>query len=152
MSENKIIQEKFEQLKAMNTIILSMKKNWIKQISYLILNIWELIQNIIGYIEFIKYDLKINHHFKSSNIVYIDHFDSHVLGKWVFINPITDNNIILRHEYGHRVQSYLLGPLYLFIIYLPSLIHYKWFSKQNKDWNEYYKFFTELSADYLVKK
>lgn len=118
----------------------------------LILNIWEIIQNTIGYIEYKKFNLNINHRFKYSNIVYINHFDSHVLGKWAFINKTTDDNIILRHEYGHRIQSYLLGPLYMLLIYLPSFLHYKWFSKQNKEWDEYYNFFTESSADKITKK
>jgi hypothetical protein len=122
-----------------------------KKILKIVLNAWEIIQNTIGYIEYKKHKLQINHHFKLSNIVYIDYFDSHVLGKWIFINPKTDDTIILRHEYGHRIQSYLLGPFYMLIIYLPSLLHYKWFSKQNKDWDEYYDFLTEKNADKLSK-
>jgi hypothetical protein len=123
-----------------------------KKIIDIFLNCWEIIQNTIGYIEYKKHKLQVNHQFKHSNIVYINYFDSHVLGKWIFINPKTDDNIILRHEYGHRIQSYLLGPLYLLIIYLPSLLHYKWFSRKNKDWNEYYDFFTERNANKLSKK
>lgn len=119
----------------------------------LILSFYEMIQNIIGYVEFKTYDLKIDHRFKTCNIVYINHFDSHVLGKWVFINPETDDKIILRHEYGHRIQSYILGPLYIFVIYIPSYLHYIWFSNQNKEnWDEYYNFFTEKSANELSRK
>ena len=70
----------------------------------------------------------------------------------MFINPTTDDNIILRHEYGHRIQSYILGPLYMIVIYVASLLHYHWFSKQGKDWNEYYNFFTEKNADKLSRK
>ena len=116
------------------------------------LNIYESIQNVLGYIEYKTHKLNINHRFKQSNIVYINHFDSHVLGKWVFINKETDDEIILRHEYGHRIQSYILGPFYMFVIYIPSLLHYKWFIKQNKEWKEYYDFFTEKNADNLSKK
>ena len=113
---------------------------------------WELIQNLIGWIEFKYNKLKINHKFKDSYIIYIDYFDSHVLGKYIFINPKTDDTIILRHEYGHRVQSKILGPLYLFLIYLPSYIHYIIFSRSGKDWGEYYNFYTESWADKLAKK
>lgn len=118
----------------------------------LLLNCYEFIQNCIGYVEYKKNKLTIAHKFKNSNIVYVDYFDSHVLGKWIFINPKTDDTIILRHEYGHRIQSYILGPLYMFIIYIPSCLHYKWFAKQNKNWKEYYKFYTEKWADILSKK
>lgn len=113
---------------------------------------YEIIQNTIGYIEYRCNHLKINHKFKNSNIVYIDYFDSHVLGKWIFINPNTDDSSIIRHEYGHRIQSYILGPLYLLVIYLPSYLHYKWFTTQNKSWDEYYDFITEKWADKLTHK
>ena len=124
-----------------------------KTLFKLLLGFYEIFQNTLGYLEYKRYKLTINHKFKKSNIVYISHFDSHVLGKWVFINPNTDDKIILRHEYGHRIQSYLLGPFYLLVIYIPSYLHYIWFSNQNKEnWNEYYDFFTEKSADKLSRK
>lgn len=114
--------------------------------------IWEIIQNLIGWIELKYHNRKIDHRFKNSYIIYIDYFDSHVLGKYIFINPKTDDTIILRHEYGHRVQSYLLGPFYMFLIYLPSYVHYLIFRNSGKDWSEYYNFYTESWADYLTKK
>lgn len=118
----------------------------------ILLNIWECIQNTIGFIEFKLNKSKIKFRFKNSNIVYINYFDSHVLGKWVFINPNTDDSGIIRHEYGHRIQSYILGPFYMIVIYLPSYLHYKWFVRQNKNWDEYYEFYTEKTADKLTIK
>lgn len=117
-----------------------------------LLEIYEIIQNTIGWIEFKVKGLKVNHRFKDSNIVYIDYFDSHVLGKWIFINPNTDDSSIIRHEYGHRIQSYILGPLYMLVIYLPSYTHYKIYSLFNDEWDKYYSFYTESSADYLSRK
>ena len=117
-----------------------------------LMNVYEFIQNTFGWIEFKVNGLKINHTFKNSNIVYIDYFDSHVLGKWVFINLNTDDNIIFRHEYGHRIQSYILGPLYMPIIFLPSYIHYKIYEIFNDDWKAYYSFYTEKNADFLSRK
>jgi hypothetical protein len=121
-------------------------------INKLFVLIWEIIQNTVGWIEFKYHHLKIDHRFKNSYIIYIDYFDSHVLGKYIFINPKTDENIILRHEYGHRVQSIILGPFYLFLIFIPSFLHYLIFEKSGKDWSEYYKFYTENWADNLTKK
>lgn len=51
------------------------------------------------------------------------------------------------HEYGHTRQSLILGPLYLLIVGLPSLLWAWW-------WNErrgvsYYSFYTEKWADRL---
>ena len=54
-----------------------------------------------------------------------------------------------KHEYGHYLQSRYLGPLYLLVIGLPSLLWAAW-------WNErrgvsYYSFYTEKWADRLGK-
>ena len=119
---------------------------------HILRNVYEVIQNTIGLLEFKIKGLKINHKFKDSNIVYINYFDSHVWGKWIFINPNTDDKIIFRHEYGHRIQSYIIGPLYVFVIYIPSYIHYKIFNLSGKDWSEYYNFYTERLADLLSRK
>lgn len=58
---------------------------------------------------------------------------------------------LLVHEYGHTVQSLLLGPLYLPVIGLPSLLwaqlpvcRRKWRGKMS-----YFRFFTERSANRL---
>lgn len=55
----------------------------------------------------------------------------------------------LRHELGHTKQSKILGPLYLLVIGLPSLIHAAIHSKvcKNKD---YYHFYTERCANKLM--
>ena len=54
------------------------------------------------------------------------------------------------HEYGHTLQSRKLGPVYLFVIGLPSIIWagcFKWYRKKyNKS---YYSFPTESWADKL---
>lgn len=43
------------------------------------------------------------------------------LGQHIFLSPrATDNTV--RHEWGHTRQSLMLGPLYLVIIGLPSII------------------------------
>lgn len=119
-------------------------------------NIWEIIQNIIGWFEYLIFNCSRIINFKDSKIVFINHSDSHVFGKWIFINSeVDDINLELRHEYGHRIQSKILGPLYLFVIYIPSLLHYIWFVykyKDNLDWGIYYKFYTEKSANYLTFK
>ena len=56
----------------------------------------------------------------------------------------------IKHEYGHSVQSAYLGPLYLFVIGIPSLIWAgcfdSWREKHNKS---YYWFYTESWADKL---
>lgn len=52
-----------------------------------------------------------------------------------------------RHEWGHTLQGFLLGPLYLFIIGAPSM-WWAHFGKHNKDNSiSYYSFYTERWAD-----
>jgi len=52
-----------------------------------------------------------------------------------------------KHEYGHSLQSLYLGPLYLLVIGLPSLLWAAWW---NEDRNRsYYSFYTERWADRL---
>lgn len=60
------------------------------------------------------------------------------LGKYIIVN----NPKHLYHELGHTKQSKRLGPLYLLVIGLPSLIHAGLHSKVCKDKN-YYHFYTD---------
>lgn len=57
---------------------------------------------------------------------------------------------ILRHEYGHSIQSMILGPVYLVAVGLPSILWcrvpalgHSWRSGKRS----YYSFITERSAD-----
>lgn len=43
------------------------------------------------------------------------------LGMFIFTARPYDLKLI-QHEYGHTVQSLILGPIWLFVIGLPSLI------------------------------
>ena len=56
----------------------------------------------------------------------------------------------IKHETGHTMQSRKLGPLYLLVIGLPSIIwagcFEGWRRRHNKS---YYWFYTEASADKL---
>lgn len=51
------------------------------------------------------------------------------------------------HETGHVIQNAILGPFWIFIIALPSLIHALVWSKNPK--GSYYAFFTESWANRL---
>ena len=43
------------------------------------------------------------------------------LGLFVFVGTYADQRLVV-HEYGHCVQSILLGPLYLPLVVVPSII------------------------------
>ena len=75
------------------------------------------------------------------------------LGNYIFVNTIFSNTDI-KHSHGHSKQSRILGPLYLVVIGIPSLLHlivYNICSKIGFSW-DYYKFYTELWANKLAEK
>lgn len=56
----------------------------------------------------------------------------------------------LAHEYGHTKQSRMLGPFYLLIVGLPSIIWNGCFENYRTKHNKsYYSFYTERWADEL---
>lgn len=73
------------------------------------------------------------------------------LGDYLFVNFMSSQKSI-QHEYGHSKQSNILGPLYLIVIGIPSLLHnivHYLCSKIGIKWN-YYSFYTEYWANKLV--
>lgn len=67
------------------------------------------------------------------------------LGSFAFFHPdAADDEHTIRHEMdGHTVDSKIFGPLYLFVIGIPSMIHIL-FIKKGAD---YYNFYTERRAN-----
>lgn len=74
------------------------------------------------------------------------------LGKYVYISPKMATGDCVQHELGHCQQSLILGPLYLLIIGLPSIlwagIHTLLVSRWTLDIS-YYWFYTERWANKL---
>lgn len=77
------------------------------------------------------------------------------LGKYIFINQdYIDKEIIIKHECGHVKQSKILGPLYLLVIGIPSILH-AWLNNyigccwKNGEYN-YFHFYTEKWANKLM--
>ncbi len=63
------------------------------------------------------------------------------LGNHIFLSPMATDTTV-RHEWGHSRQSLVLGPLYLIVIGIPSII---WASVHKKiaPNTSYFDFFTE---------
>ena len=116
-----------------------------------ILFLWQLPQNIVGFIIFTICKL-----LKRDSIMYKDKittlwlFDGGLsMGMFVFVHRNYDENLI-KHEYGHTIQSLYLGPLYLFIIGIPSLIWAGLFKEyRRKNRISYYSFYPEKWAEKL---
>ncbi len=73
------------------------------------------------------------------------------LGMFVFVSDALeepDARPTLVHEYGHTLQSLLLGPLYLLVIGIPSLTwgFLPYFARRREEGLPYTAFFTERWA------
>ena len=113
--------------------------------------IWGLPQNIIGGIMWLIFS-RHNPHKKYKNAYVCEmpnKLGSVSLGMFIFVTNINNENTI-KHEYGHSIQSMILGPLYLFVIGIPSAVWAGCFEKyRRKHHKSYYSFFCEKWADKL---
>lgn len=122
--------------------------------------IWQLPQHIIAYIIMLVNCKSLKQMVSKDGIHYylVDHLSNCgiSLGNYIFldVDGIYDD-ITIKHERGHQKQSLMLGPLYLIIIGLPSImgnilnrIKYKYFRK-HYDRDFYYKQPWEAWADKL---
>lgn len=131
---------------------------WLMRI---ILFAWELPQNILGMATFLNQKrngkiLKIE--FGQERIFFETPLLGVSLGLFIFWTKFTNRYDYLTgdcklHEYGHSVQSRILGPLYLIIVGLPSAMRHlyskRYIRKTGKNWDAYYSGFPENWADKL---
>ena len=119
-----------------------------KKIKEILLWIWQLPQNIAGLVIMPFYKKGRTIRYKDREIRYCPHFTGGIsLGSYVYVGN-TDMKTIA-HEWGHTRQSNLLGPLYLLVIGLPSLIWAAFYRYDPSDPYGYYRFYTERWADEL---
>lgn len=114
----------------------------------------EFPQNVIGYVAFRIYTRKN----KRPYYKYRDAYVTHVSGRWgaislsryIFADDQYFKSDMIKHEYGHTIQSKKLLILYLPVIGIPSLIWNRLFRgyrlRRNKS---YYSFYTESWANEL---
>ncbi len=128
--------------------------------------------NFTNHFRFMRIFLHIKeHHYNYHGAVVTEwkNVSSVLLGLFVFVtkepyfvtkfeNKIDKTELserLLVHEYGHTIQSLILGPLYLIIIGIPSTL---WgflplFAKKRKENKlSYFSFFTEKWVNYLGEK
>lgn len=121
--------------------------------------IWQLPQNLLGVLwRNIKKDSIItdisNNDIKSvgAKAYLIKAGGTVTLGKYVFISQTyRDQSITIKHECGHVKQSKMLGPLYLIVIGIPSILH-AWLNDYIgcDEESGYSHFYTEKCADKLM--
>ena len=130
--------------------------------------VWGFPQTAAGLVLFIANIKKRHYLYHGAVVTEWDHASSVSLGLFLFISSarIEDRRIdgaipseymaraLLVHEYGHTIQSLFFGPLYLFLIGIPS---FAWgalprYRKQRKKGRPYSDFWTERSANKLGER
>ena len=128
----------------------------------IILYIWQLPQNLLGLLLIMFYKPEYNIVFNENKVYFSSKMYGGIsLGKYSIVSKykyyngnitkILKDNTVLHESLGHGKQSKILGPLYLIVIGLPSIIWaglYGSVIKSTK--NGYYKFYTERWADKLA--
>ena len=122
-----------------------------KTLKNILLWIWQFPQHIVGLLIllFIKGESK--HKFDGITYYYYDPFPGGIsLGNYMILGDKWSQSV--KHEYGHTLQSRMLGPLYLPIVGLCSITWAGLYGSVIKEThNGYYKFWTEKWADKLGK-
>lgn len=116
--------------------------------------LFEFPQNLMGYVAFIYYTKAKNQAYYK----YKDAYVTHVNGRWgaislsrfIFADDAYFKSEIIKHEYGHTIQSKMLLLLYLPVIGLPSLLWNRLFKRYRmRKQKSYYSFYTESWANKL---
>lgn len=122
-----------------------------KKIKKILLYLWQLPQEIIGYFLVLILKGKQSKYGIIGIYTVPNLFHSGIsLGSYIiFDGRIELSEIDVLHEYGHQLQSRFLGPLYLLIVGIPSLIGNIYSRIKKKDNKWYYSRFPENWADKL---
>lgn len=130
---------------------------------------WGFLQTLLGFLNFILH-IRDKHYFYHGAVITEWKDKSSVsLGMFVFVtgepyfyDKLKDeysmeelSQRLLVHEYGHTIQSLILGPLYLIAMGIPSTVwgFLPYLNKKRKEEGiSYFSFFTEKWANYLGEK
>ncbi len=129
---------------------------------------WGLPQTLVGFIVFLL-NIRRRHFFYHGAIVTVwSRLSSVSLGLFIFTagaqkqvrrgaDKLLDraNSEVVVHEYGHTIQSLMLGPLYLPVVGLPSLLWATlpvFVQRRRKNGVPYSAFWTEKGANRLGER
>lgn len=130
---------------------------------------WGVLQTLLGFLVFLFHIKERHFSYHGAVVTKWKGKSSVSLGMFVFVtnepyfyeklkDEYTKEELsgrLLVHEYGHTIQSLILGPLYLIVIGIPSTLWGFLPSCYNKRKNEnvsYFSFFTEKWANILGEK
>ncbi|HPD02292.1 MAG TPA: hypothetical protein P5161_03790 [Eubacteriales bacterium] len=121
---------------------------------YLLQFTWGLLANLLGFLVYLSKGKLNREWFKGALISrHEENWGGVSLGIFIFVNGARGEQWFLdarAHEYGHTLQNLLLGPLYLFVIGIPSVIwcNSKRFIKLREEKGvSYYEFYPEKWAN-----
>lgn len=119
---------------------------------------WGIIQTLAGAVLFLGNLGKRHYRYHGAVVTEWEYSGSVSLGMFIFLSSRPEEKSrrkVLTHEYGHTIQSLILGPLYLLVIGLPSVV---WaglppLARLRARRNiSYYRLYTERWANFLGRK
>ena len=138
-----------------------------KRLLFLLLQCtWGVLQTAAGAAVFLRFRRCLHFRFHGAVVTVYPLYSSLSLGPFIFLTDkpprdrsgrIPDPEVprrLLVHEYGHTVQSLLLGPLYLPVVGLPSVLWNRlpFFQRRWRGTASYFSFVTERTANFLGEK
>ena len=114
---------------------------------------WGFLQSLLGLVVFLVCARDSHYRCRGAVVTEWKNDSGLSLGMFIFV-PKGSSERLLKHEYGHTIQSLMLGPLFLLIIGIPSFL---WASlpvcrkRRREKKISYYSFYPERWADKLGK-
>ena len=123
---------------------------------------WGFPQTLLGFLVFLAHARNPHFRFHGAIVTTWKSQKAVSLGLFVFIGGPVDSATpeqvdeqLLAHEYGHTIQSLVLGPFYLLVVGLPSVL---WLNlpacrhRRQRTGASYYAFYTERLANRLSER
>lgn len=114
---------------------------------------WGFPQTFLGFILFLLHRKNPHSAYHGAVVTHWNHRGSVGLGMFVFLSrQDTNQQRLITHEYGHTIQSLILGPLFLIIVGIPSFL---WATLpvcmryRRRKQLSYHRFYTERWANRL---
>lgn len=114
---------------------------------------WGMAQSLAGFVIFLLHIKDKHFLYKGAVVTVWDRKVGLSLGMFIFVWP--EDTKVLVHEYGHSIQSMILGPLYLLLVGIPSALwaNTKVFKARRRAKKiSYYAFYPERWASSLGER
>lgn len=127
-----------------------------KQFWYTVLQIlWGFPQTLLGFAVFLRLRKATHYRYHGAVVTEWKKRTGMSLGLFLFVPEGDYGKDFLVHEYGHTIQSLLLGPLYLVVIGVPSVLWCNlrcFINFRRKKCISYQKLYAERWANHLGEK